>query len=371
MWLFALHWIRSRSRRACSSEIEAHYWAPSGKECKGQFVGLYSLKRSGGDTMKRQFVFAVFALGIFLSSCAHKDQVSTENAPHITVIMRDGSRVGGTVVENSPTKITVAGDDGVTRTIPVTQVSSIEYGGAPFSSETATSNEVPARQQAVSPNPARKTADRQISSIPTPMTQSRTRTQPDGETESHSHPAESAITTKTYELPVGTTVSVRTEETIDSGKAVEGQTFAGEVTDDVLDADGAAVIPRGANAKLVIKSASKGGKFRGASDLVVDLQEVAIEGRQYQLSTSDIVKQGKSGVGANKRTAVYTGGGAALGAIIGAIAGGGKGAAIGAGAGGGGGALAQILTQGGSIRIPVETVLKFQLDKPLHATAAR
>jgi hypothetical protein len=172
-------------------------------------------------------------------------------------------------------------------------------------------------------------------------------------------------------LPVGTTVSVRTEETIDSAKAVEGQTYAGEVTEDVLDADGATVIPRGANAQLVIKSASKGGRFRGASDLVLDLQEIAIEGREHQLSTSDIVQQGKSGVGANKRTAVYTGGGAALGAVIGAIAGGGKGAAIGAGAGGGGGALAQILTKGGSIRIPVETVLKFQLDKPLHVTAAR
>jgi hypothetical protein len=195
--------------------------------------------------------------------------------------------------------------------------------------------------------------------------------EPQGQTESHSHPPESSITTRTYEVPVGTTVSVRTEETIDSGKAVEGQTFAGEVTDDVRDENGETVIPRGANAQLVIRSASKGGKFRGASDLVLDLQQVAIDGQEYQLSTSDLVQQGKAGVGANKRTAVYTGGGAALGAIIGAIAGGGKGAAIGAGAGGGGGALAQILTKGGSIRVPVETVLKFQMDKPLHVKAAR
>jgi hypothetical protein len=195
--------------------------------------------------------------------------------------------------------------------------------------------------------------------------------QPDGVIETHTHPVEAAITTKTYALPVGTDVSVRAEETIDSAKAVEGQTFAGEVTQDVLDADGNVVIPRGANAQLIIRSASKGGKIRGASDLVLDLAEVSIDGRQYELSTSDLVQQGKAGVGANKRTAIYTGGGAALGAIIGAIAGGGKGAAIGAGAGGGGGALAQILTKGGAIRIPVETVLKFQLDKPLHVTASR
>lgn len=321
--------------------------------------------------MKRQFVFAALAFGIFLYSCANKDHVSTENSPHVTLILRDGTNIGGALVENSPTKVTVAGDDGITRTIPVAQVSSIEYGGAPSSTDSASSNAAPAVQQETSPNSAGKTAGHQVSATPPPVARTRSRVQPDGETESHFHPPESAITTKTYELPVATTVSVRTEETIDSGKAVEGQTFAGEVTEDVRDADGAVVIPQGANAQLVIKSASKGGRFRGASDLVLDLQQVAIEGREYELSTTDVVQQGKSGVGANKRTAVYTGGGAALGAIIGAIAGGGKGAAIGAGAGGGGGALAQILTKGSSIRIPVETVLKFQLDKPLHVTAAR
>jgi hypothetical protein len=322
--------------------------------------------------MRRQLVFVVFILGVFLSSCSHKEQASSESAPHVTVAMRDGTKVGGTLAENSATKITVAGDDGITRTIPVTQVSSIEYGSAPSSLQTAANEEAPVQPPAPPPviNSSRS-RNRPTPPNPPRVAEPESRVQPDGEAESHSHPAESAITTKTYALPVGTTVSVRTEETIDSGKAVEGQTFAGEVTEDVQDADGAVVIPRGANAQLVIRSASKGGKIRGASDLVLDLQEVAIEGRQYQLSTSDVVQQGKSGVGANKRTAVYTGGGAALGAIIGAIAGGGKGAAIGAGAGGGGGALAQILTKGGAIRIPVETVLKFQLDKPLHVTAAQ
>jgi hypothetical protein len=329
--------------------------------------------------MKRQFILTVLMFGVFLSSCARKDQVATESAPHVTVILRDGTRVGGSILENSATKVTVAGDDGITRTIPTTQVSSIDYGSAaPVTSQAAASNEPPpppARDQGPSPKPARKPAERQNAAIPPPPppppTESRQRMEPYGDTESHSHPAEAAITTKTYELESGTAVSVRSEENIDSAKAIEGQTFAGEVTEDVLDADGAVVIPRGANAQLIIRSASKGGKIRGASDLVLDLKQVAIEGRQYQLSTSDLVQQGKSGIGANKRTAIYTGGGAALGAIIGAIAGGGKGAAIGAAAGGGGGALTQILTKGDAIRIPVETVLKFQLDKPLHVTAAR
>jgi hypothetical protein len=56
--------------------------------------------------------------------------------------------------------------------------------------------------------------------------------------------------------------------------------------------------------------------------------------------------------------------GAALGAIVGAIAGGGKGAAIGAGAG-----ALPTLTKGGAIRVPVESVFTFQVDKPLKVTA--
>ena len=41
----------------------------------------------------------------------------------------------------------------------------------------------------------------------------------------------------------------------------------------------------------------------------------------------DLVEKGRDGVGVNKRTGTFAGGGAAVGAIIGAIAGGGKGAA--------------------------------------------
>jgi hypothetical protein len=186
----------------------------------------------------------------------------------------------------------------------------------------------------------------------------------------HYHPEPSAITTKTYVVPAGTEVSVRTEETIDSGHAVEGQTYAAEVTKDVRDSAGDCVIPRGANAQLLIKSASKGGHFRGTADLVVDLVSVSISGQRYHLNTTDLAAHGHAGIGANKRTAEFAGGGAAIGAIIGAIAGHGKGAAIGAGAGAGGGALTEILTKG-TIKIPVESVLTFRLQSPLNVVAAQ
>ncbi|HLH17327.1 MAG TPA: hypothetical protein VKX45_08910 [Bryobacteraceae bacterium] len=189
---------------------------------------------------------------------------------------------------------------------------------------------------------------------------------PDAVHEHHYHPPASAITSTTFTVPAGSEISVRTEETIDSAQAVEGQTYAAEVTQDVRDESGKCVIPRGANAQVVIVSAAKGGHFRGASDLVLDLGSVSVDGRRYSVTTDTIAERGHEGVGANKRTLEMAGGGAAIGSIIGAIAGHGKGAAIGAGAGAGGGALAEILTKGSSIKVPAETVMTFRLERPLR-----
>src|SRR5215472_756756 len=278
---------------------------------------------------------------LLLASCSTK-QGAGQRA---TILMRDGSTLTGTVTATSPAEITLAGDDNTTHQIPMTQVKSIEYDDAQTTQSSSTQPEAMPSQSS-SGRPSRSGHERH-------------------------HPTKAEIHTKTYVVPVDAKVSVRTDDTINSATATEGQTYAAEVADDVLDANGDVVIPHGSNAQIVIRSASKGGRFRGASDLVLDLQSVSVEGQQYMVSTTDLQERGRQGVGANKRTAEMTGGGAALGAIIGAIAGGGKGAAIGAGAGAGGGALTQILTKGGSIKVPSETVLTFQLDKPVRIVEAK
>lgn len=281
--------------------------------------------------------------------------------PHAFVHLQDGSKVPGTIVASSQTDMVVAGDDGIERKIPLTQVKSVEYGDA-VKPEPARQ---PAREPAQPKQVARQApAPRQAA--PQPSHQTAQQSAPPPAPEAAAPPAPAA---RVYELPAGSEVSVRTNEAIDSATATEGETFDAQVTRDARDANGSVVLPRGSRARVVIKSASKGGRFRGASDLVLDLQSVVINGRSYMIDTADITQKGKSGVGANKRTAEYTGGGAALGAIIGAIAGGGKGAAIGAGSGAGAGALTQVLTKGGSIKVPAESVLTFSLDKPLRVTA--
>jgi hypothetical protein len=288
----------------------------------------------------------VVLCAIWLAGC---NKTPPAGGLHATITMRDGRTVSGAVQSSSATQIQIAGDDGTVQTIPMSQVRNVDYGATePVAGAAATAT--PGAPPAGAAGDAAAAAD--------------------AVHDSHYHPEPASITTKTFVVPAGTQVAVRTEETIDSGRAVEGQTYAAEVTRDVHDSAGDCVIPRGANAQLLIRSASKGGHFRGASDLVVDLASVSIGGQRYRLHTSDIAERGHNGVGANKRTAEFAGGGAAVGAIIGAIAGHGKGAAIGAGAGAGGGALTEVLTKG-TIKIPVESVLTFRLEAPLSVTAAQ
>ena len=271
-----------------------------------------------------RFRFLLALLSVFLLvACTQKESGEASpdsNQPHAVVLLRDGTSVTGTVTSSTPSQITLSLDGGGSRTILTMDVKSVEYG------EVGKNAVAPARH----------------------------------------HPDRTAIQTKTFQIPSGTEISVRNDEAIDSSRAVEGQTYAAEVTSDVRDSNGAVVVPMGANAQLVITSLTSGGRFRGASDLVIALQSVSIDGQQYAVNTTDLEEKGRQGIGANKRTVEYVGGGAALGAIIGAITGQGKGAAIGAAAGAGGGALTEILTKGSSIKIPAETLMTFRLDQSLR-----
>jgi hypothetical protein len=319
--------------------------------------------------VKRSIAAVVTIAVVVLSSCGRTEDLEAPKAvvetpavsqpaagPHAFVHLKDGTKVPGTIVASSQTDMVVAGDDGIERKIPLAQIRSVEYA-----EESAASPAPQARRESAPPKRA--------SSPPPAPAPPVAKEDSKAEAPAPASPPSPPPPARTYELASGSEISVRTNETIDSATATEGQTFDAQVTRDARDAAGAVVIPRGSSARVVIKSASKGGRFRGASDLVLDLQSVSINGRSYAIDTVEVSKKGKAGVGANKRTAEYAGGGAAVGAIIGAIAGGGKGAAIGAGAGAGAGALAQVLTKGKAIKVPAESVLTFSLDKPLQVTA--
>jgi hypothetical protein len=160
-------------------------------------------------------------------------------------------------------------------------------------------------------------------------------------------------------IPSGTRISVRTDQAInaDADTTRSSPTYTGKVAEDVLDEDGNVLIPRGSPARLAA--------MRDGDNLSLDLRSVSVHRHRYIVESEDVSAGGKDGVGKNKRTGKYVGGGALAGTIIGALAGGGKGAAIGALAGGAAGAGAQTLTRGKKLSVPAETTLKFRLEQPL------
>ncbi len=170
-----------------------------------------------------------------------------------------------------------------------------------------------------------------------------------------------AIAQQSNTLPEGTEIKVRTDTSIPAKPAANAH-YTASVSKDVTDSSGAVLIPRGARASLVAIPSDDG------KDTTLDLRSVTMNGRQYLLQAPG--QSGSSapgGLGANKRTGKYVGGGAAIGAVMGALLGGGKGAAIGAILGGAGGAGAQVYTGKGK-EIPAETELSYKLAQTLQLT---
>ena len=168
----------------------------------------------------------------------------------------------------------------------------------------------------------------------------------------------------TVTVPANTIVTIRTIDSIDSKTNQAGEVFKASLAAPIVVED-RVVVPAGADAYIKLVSASSAGHITGRSELGLELASIAFQGKTYNVVSSD-VKQ--SGASRGKRSAETIGGGAALGALIGAVAGGGKGAAIGAAVGGGAGTGVQVLTKGQQVKIPSETRLDFTLQQPLDIT---
>jgi outer membrane lipoprotein SlyB len=252
-----------------------------------------------------------------------------------TIVLRDGTRHDGTLQSATSRSVTFKEGHKINRYLR-SNIQSIEFGtstSATYSNPYNSSN-----------NPSlssRENYDRRVNGIG-----------------------------NTANIPSGTEIAVMTNENIDSATANEGQTFSADVAENVTDANGRVVIPKGSEAGLILRKVASQGTVTGSSDLVLDLESVKVNGRRYTVSTEDVEQKNNEGIGKNKRTATMVGGGAVFGTLIGAVAGGGKGAAIGAVTGAAAGAGAQVLTRGKSVKVPAESTLRFKLDEPLRLNAA-
>jgi len=156
-------------------------------------------------------------------------------------------------------------------------------------------------------------------------------------------------------IPAGVKITVVTDQSVSSRTAKAGETVTGSVAHDVIS-DGKVVIPKGAPVKLTVSSVQASGRLSTPAKLYLRLRMVTVGGKTYTIATSSA---GRTLGGKGKRDAGFIGGGAAGGAVIGALAGGGKGAAIGAAAGAGAGTAGAAATGKKDIEFPAETRLAF------------
>lgn len=174
--------------------------------------------------------------------------------------------------------------------------------------------------------------------------------------------ASSTATAAATTIPANTTVLVRLIDSADSAHDAVGKEYRASLDQPIVNATGAVLVPRGADATVVLANRQQSGKLTGKTELTLVLRSLTIHGTLYDVVSTDVVEASSSRTG---RSGKAIGGLAAAGAVIGAIAGGGKGAAIGAGSGATLGTLGQVFTSGQRVHVPSETRLTFRLQQPL------
>ena len=162
-------------------------------------------------------------------------------------------------------------------------------------------------------------------------------------------------------VPERTVIHVTLDQTLASDQNRAGDHFDATVSEPVL-VDGKTIIPQGAHAEGIVVQARPSGKLMGRARLQLALQTVAVDGQNYDVRTISHPRVGRDH---KKRNFEWIGGGAAGGALIGALAGGGTGALIGGPVGAGAGTTVAFLTGRKDIRLRAETPLKFELADPV------
>jgi hypothetical protein len=158
-------------------------------------------------------------------------------------------------------------------------------------------------------------------------------------------------------IPAGTPVTVRIGSEISSGTAEVGQTFEGSLAKKLV-VGGKTIAPAGSTVRGKVTLAKSSGRLHAPGELSVRLTSIQANGRSIAVTSSPYHITGKSHT---KSNATKIGGGAAAGALIGALAGGGKGAAIGTVAGAGAGTGVAAATGKQEAVIPAEQAVTFRV----------
>lgn len=153
----------------------------------------------------------------------------------------------------------------------------------------------------------------------------------------------SPIHTATVEpgvVPPGTSLVVLTKDTVKARAAYRSTVYFASVAADILDQNGAVLIPRESPIELMVRSLpylGPGGV--GMTLLTLDIRAVTVNGVRYPVETDDGAP-GAGGIGVDRAAVQWIGGSAE--------------------------AARQVVTRGRSINVPTDTVLAFQVRAPIR-----
>ena len=179
-----------------------------------------------------------------------------------------------------------------------------------------------------------------------------------------------------YTVDTGTIIRARMNSTIDSKSAAVGNTFMSTVTEPVYSSTGVVVIPTGATLTGRVTSVKKAAKGGEPGQIDVSFVSVklpngnvrSINGSLTDLESGKTKSDNEGSVSGSKmknRKIVFIGGGAAGGAVLGAIVGGGKATAIGAILGAGAGFLGEKFLKGPEAEVKSGTEFSVFLNQAI------
>jgi hypothetical protein len=183
-----------------------------------------------------------------------------------------------------------------------------------------------------------------------------------------------------YNLNQGQIIRVRMNENISSETARVGDQFTTTVVEPVYSS-GVEIIPAGSVVTGRVTSVDRASRKGKPGAIGVHFVALRLPGGIARAVNGDLTdvtagnvnadNEGEvSGRSATKRNVVFIGGGAATGALIGAIAGGGKGAGIGAIVGGGLGAAGAVFSKGHEAVVKSGTQFGVILNQTVSLPAA-
>ena len=173
--------------------------------------------------------------------------------------------------------------------------------------------------------------------------------------------ARPAVQYREVTLPAGTTLRLRLRSAVASDSSRVEDPVRAELRE-ALVADGATVLPAGAEFTGAVTNVERSGRVKGRALVSYRFNSLTHAGDQYDVQTAPLAHRAEA---TKRKDAAKIAIGAGAGAAIGALLGGGDGAAKGAAIGGAGGTGVVLATRGEEVRLAPGAMVTTRLTAPL------